>query len=95
VLSETVAAVNWAVCFWLERHCSCLATIGADYLKAAALVLRIFELAAAIRASFWLILKAFFGVKFLFTGCERKVAITISTFESFVFVTHISRVSFQ
>jgi heme/copper-type cytochrome/quinol oxidase subunit 3 len=94
-LLEAIAAINRTVATRGERNFSGATALGANSrvhlalaalsLTSAAKVAALLARGTASRATAWLVLEAFFGIKFLFAGGEIEVYAAISTFKGFVF----------
>ena len=90
MLAETIAAVNGAVVFRLERNLSFLAAFGAGHGKHLPLfaVAGAFAFVSAVTATHGLVLEAAFLVKFLFACAEDKFFAAVLAHEGFVFKSH-------
>ena len=84
---ETVTAVNGSIILRLERDFASGATFRAYCIVHFALAIACcFLCIAAILAANRFILKAFFSIEFLFTGCELIFISTVSANKRFVLV---------
>ena len=91
MFAETIAAINRAIVFGLERNFCFLAALRADnfeHLALLAAVARTFALVATVTATHRLVFKAAFMIKFLFARAEDEFFSAVLAHEGFVFKSH-------
>ena len=91
MLAETIATINGAVVFGLERNLCFLTAIRAGYgkhLPVFAAVAIAFAFVAAVAATYGFVLKTAFLIEFLFARAEDEFFSAVLTHECFVFKSH-------
>ena len=91
MFAETIAAVDGAIVFGLERNLGFLAAFRADdgkHLAGLSAVAIAFAFVAAVSATYGLILEAALLIKFLFARAEDEFFSAVLAHECFVFKSH-------